>query len=88
MILARSAVYGRSAALAVCDEAWAVKPSEIEDGLIPTLIEPESSQLVLVSTSNRNATALMLNRRRACLELIDAAGEGDLLIEWSAARTR
>jgi hypothetical protein len=84
MILAKGAVYGRSAAMAAVDEGWAVRATEVEDGLIPTLVEPASSQLVIVSTANRNATSLVLNRRRAALELLDDPGAGDLLIEWSA----
>lgn len=84
MILAKGAVYGRSSSMAVVDEGWAVRATEVEDGLIPTLVEPASSQLLLVSTSNRAATSLMPNRRRASLELLDDPGAGDLLIEWSA----
>lgn len=84
MIKSRAGVYGHSSSFAAVDEAWGVKAAELEDGVLPTLTETVSSQLLVASTANRRATSLVLGRRRAALELLDAPGEGDLLIEWSA----
>jgi hypothetical protein len=84
LIKSRAAVYGHSSSLVVVDEAWAVKASEVEDAIVPTLVETTSSQLLITSTANRQATSLVLGRRRAALELLDDPGAGDLLLEWSA----
>jgi hypothetical protein len=84
LIKSRAGAYGHASSLVVVDEAWAVKASEVEDALVPTLVETTSSQLLLTSTSNRAATSLILGRRRAGLELLDDPGSGDLLLEWSA----
>jgi hypothetical protein len=65
------------------DEAWKVKASSVDEGLTPTMTEREQPQLWLVSTAHRKATKLMLERRSVALAELEA-GDGDLLIEWSA----
>ena len=61
----RRAVYGFACRLAAADEAWKVKPSSIEEGVEPTMVEREQPQLLLVSTAHRLSTSLMLGRRQA-----------------------
>lgn len=86
MIRAKDAVYGMSADLAGVDEAWKVLAATIEEGIVPTLVEREQAQLLLVSTAHRRATALMIGRRASALEEL-GTGAGDLLIEWSSPRS-
>jgi len=85
MLRAKEAVYGYSVSLGVVDEAWRVRASSIDEGLTPTMAEREQPQLLLVSTAHRKATALVLERRKVALDGLEA-GDGDLLIEWSAPR--
>jgi hypothetical protein len=88
MLRAKEAVYGFSVDLAVADEAWKVSAASVEEGLVPTMIERAQSQLILVTTSHRRMTSLVIDRRTACLEHLDApAGWSDLFIEWSAPRS-
>ena len=84
VIKSRGGSYGHSSSLALIDEAWGIKSSELEDAVVPTLAETAGSQLLIMSTANRAATSLVLGRRRAALELLDDPGAGDLLLEWSA----
>ena len=83
MVRAKEAVYGYSVSLAAADEAWKVRASSIDEGLTPTMVEREQPQLLLVSTAHRLATSLMLSRRLMALDTLEA-GDGELLIEWSA----
>ena len=83
LVKAKESVYGLTASMAVVDEAWAVPSTIIEEGLVPTMVELPASQLWLVSTAHRKATALMVNRRNTMLADLDATG-GDLWVEWSA----
>jgi hypothetical protein len=83
MLRAKEAVYGYGVSCAAADEAWKVRPSSIEEGLTPTMAERVQPQLFLVSTAHRLATSLMLGRRQVALEQLEA-GDGDLLVEWSA----
>ena len=85
MLRAKEAVYGYSVGLAAADEAWKVRASSIDEGLVPTMVEREQAQLGLVSTAHRLATSLMLTRRTVALDQLET-GAGDLLIEWSAPR--
>ena len=55
MLRAKGAVYGYGASLAGVDEAWKVPALAIEEGLYPTMIEREQSQLILLSTAHRRA---------------------------------
>lgn len=71
---------GYDACLALCDEAWDVPPSSIDDDLEPTMLERESPQLVLTSTAHRRATSLMRGR------ILDALASDDgetLLLVWA-----
>jgi hypothetical protein len=83
MLRAKESAYGLSVSVAAVDEAWKVKPETLNESLIPTMVEREQPQLWLISTAHRLATVLMLRRRRIALEELEA-GDGDLLIEWSA----
>jgi len=85
MVRAKEAVYGYSASMAVADEAWKVASSTIEEGLVPTMVERVQSQLVLVTTSHRRMTRLVLDRRQSCLGQLDVPSV-DLFCEWSAPR--
>jgi hypothetical protein len=84
IVRGKTSIYGYSASLAVVDEAWAVNPEVIEDGLEPTMAERSSSQIALVSTAHRFATGLMQARRSAAIEQLDNP-EDTLLLEWSAS---
>ncbi|WP_214055976.1 phage terminase family protein [Nocardioides aquaticus] len=71
---------GYDACLALCDEAWDVPPSSIDDDLEPTMLERQSPQLVLTSTAHRRATSLMRGR------ILDALATDDgetLLLVWA-----
>jgi phage terminase large subunit-like protein len=86
MIRSKDGVYGLTASMATVDEGWKVSASVIDDGLVPTMIEQPQSQLLLISTAHRRATALMIGRRAGALDRLadpDVDG-GTLLIEWSA----
>ena len=85
MLRSRGAVYGYSVSMAAVDEAWKVKPEIVDEGVSPTMVERVQPQLLLISTAHREASPLMLGRRKAALEQLET-GEGDLLVEWSAPR--
>lgn len=88
LLRAKEAVYGYAASLALVDEGWKVPAASVEEGLEPTQVEREQSQLGLISTAHRRATVLMLGRRETALrQLLDppAAG-GALILEWSARK--
>jgi hypothetical protein len=85
LLRAKTAVYGYSVSIGAVDEAWKVKPEIVDEGLAPTMVEREQPQLWLISTAHREATALMLARRKAAIDRLEA-GDGDLLIEWSTPR--
>lgn len=86
LVRAEDAVYGMSATTALADEAWDMQAETVDVEIEPTLVEHEQPQLLLVSTAHRKATSLMLGRRAVALRALDAPGDGDLLIEWSAPR--
>lgn len=83
---AEDAAYGLSATTALADEAWDIQAATVDEGIEPTLVEHEQPQLLLTSTAHRRATSLMPSRRAAAVAALDAAEDGDLLIEWSAQR--
>jgi hypothetical protein len=85
MLRAKEAVYGYAVSMGAADEAWKVRASSIEEGLLPTFAERNQPQLLLISTAHRMATSLMLGRRQAALGDLET-GAGDLLLEWSAPR--
>jgi hypothetical protein len=83
LLRAKDAVYGLTVTFATVDEAWKVPASVVDDGIEPTTVEAPDSQILLVSTAHRRATALMVGRRaRALAHLGD--GRGPLILEWSA----
>jgi hypothetical protein len=86
LLRAKTAVYGYSVSVGAVDEAWKVRPEIVDEGLAPTMVERQQPQLWLISTAHREATALMLARRRAALERLES-GDGDLLIEWSTPKS-
>ena len=84
LVRAKDNTFGLSATQALVDEAWAVASELIEEGLVPTMVELESPQLLLVSTAHRKATGLMVNRRNTVIGDV-ASTAGVLWIEWSAS---
>jgi hypothetical protein len=83
MLRAKEAAYGHSVSVVAVDEAWKVKPATVAESMTPTMVERVQPQLWLISTAHRQATSLMRSRRHLALEQLEA-GDGDLLIEWSA----
>lgn len=83
LIKAIGAPYGFTASMAIVDEAWAIKPEDVEEGIVPTLVEVASGQLLLVSTAHRKARGTMINRRNRVVADPTAAGRL-LWLEWSA----
>ena len=63
MVRSKDGVYGLTASMATVDEAWKVSAAVVDDGMVPTMVEQPQSQLLLVSTAHRRATALMIGRR-------------------------
>jgi hypothetical protein len=87
MVRSREGVYGNACHVASVDEAWKVPAAVVEDGILPTMVERDQSQLLLVSTAHRRATALMVGRRATALEQLGAPDDDSaLLVEWSAPR--
>jgi phage terminase large subunit-like protein len=71
--------------MAVCDEAWAINPDTVDDGMAPALAEPESAQLWIVSTAHVAATRLVpVNRAALLVEVGTDNPRAGLLLEWSA----
>lgn len=85
LVRARGSVYGYGVSCGIVDEAWAVEPIVVEDGLEPTMAERVSPQLVLTSTAHSRATALFPGHRAAALAELDEPST-TLLVEWSAHR--
>src|SRR5262245_29011328 len=83
MLKAKDAPYGLAVSVAAVAAAWNVRATQLEEGVVPTMVERNQRQLLLVSTAHRLSTSLMLERRRVALEELET-GDGDLLIEWSA----
>jgi hypothetical protein len=83
MLRAKEAAYGHSVSLAAVDEAWKVTAATVDESLVPTMVEREQPQLLLISTAHRRSEALMLQRRKAALSELET-GAGDLLVEWSS----
>jgi hypothetical protein len=83
LLRAKLAVYGLTVTFATVDEAWAVAAHIVDDGLEPTTVEAPDSQILLLSTAHRRATALMVGRRARALQHL-GDGKGPLIVEWSA----
>lgn len=80
-VRAQDATYGWDTTLGLVDEAWDVKPSTIDDGLEPSLLERSSPQLHMTSTAHRRARSTMRSR------IIDALTRDDgetLILIWAA----
>jgi hypothetical protein len=86
LLRAKLAVYGLTVTFATVDEAWAVAAHVVDDGLEPTTVEAPDSQILLLSTAHRRATALMVGRRARALQHL-GDGKGPLIVEWSAPPT-
>lgn len=85
LVRAQESVYGYSVSNALVDEAWALRPGVVDEGLEPTMAERSSPQLVLASTAHRSATGLVPTRRQGALDNL-AEPDATLLLEWSAPR--
>ena len=79
MVFAADAIYGESGGQALVDEAWAIEPAAVEDGIEPTMAERRWPQLGIISTAHPRATALVVDRRQQAIEEPGSR----LLIEWS-----
>jgi hypothetical protein len=84
---AEEAGYGLSATTSLVDEAWDITASTVDEGIVPTLVSHEQSQLLLTSTAHRKATSLMLGYRALAIDALDSPTDGVLFVEWSAPRT-
>jgi hypothetical protein len=84
LIHSTKSMYGWSTSLAAADEAWAVSPGVIEEGLEPTMVERQQAQLLLVSTAHRLATTLMPARRSVAIDELETP-DRTLMLEWSAS---
>jgi hypothetical protein len=84
LVRSQEGVYGYPAGLALVDEAWNVKPSTVDDGLEPALMERTKPQLWMTSTANRRATSLMRRRMSTAMaEIADgSAASADTLLLW------
>lgn len=78
---AMHSVYGYDVGLGMVDEAWAVEPAAVDEGMEPATMERPSPQVHLTSTAHRKATSLM--RRRIGDALSTDDGE-TLLLLWAA----
>lgn len=81
LVRAQDAVYGYDLHLGMVDEAWAVKPDTVAEGLEPAMLERSSPQLVLTSTAHRRATSLMRTYLATAMSGDDPAM---LLLLWGA----
>lgn len=84
LVRAKENAFGLTVNQALVDEAWKVEAELIEEGVVPTMVELVSPQLLLVSTAHRKATGLMVNRRNTAIGDI-ASTDGTLWLEWSAS---
>jgi hypothetical protein len=83
--IAFNAAYSMTSSLAIVDEAWDVPAAAVNEGIEPTLAEPASGQLLLVSTAHRRATALIPHRRVTLLQTLREPSTS-MICEWSAPR--
>jgi len=82
-VKALQATYGSSLVAAFVDEAWAIPQAPVSEGIVPTLLRAESSQLFLTSTAHRLCTPLLLDRRQAAIASLQHPTD-TLVLEWSA----
>lgn len=86
LIRSQNSAYGKSAALAVVDEAWDVATKSVDMGLEPTIVARAQSQLLLVSTAHSQPEAMMLGRRASAIQQMLNPTDGEMILEWSAPR--
>lgn len=84
MLRSTRSVYGLSSHMTTVDESWAVGAAIIDDGVVPLSVSLANSQVVLLSTAHRKATALMIGRRTTALDQLGDPLDGPLIVEWSA----
>lgn len=82
LVRAQDACYGWDTTLALVDEGWDVRPDTVSEGLEPSLLERQSPQLHLTSTSHRRARSTM---RTALLNALADDDPKVLLLWWGAA---
>jgi hypothetical protein len=82
IVRSQEGVYGYPAGLGLVDEGWAVKPSTVDDGLEPALMERGKPQLWISSTAHRRATSMMRRRMAAAMDEIRAGEVSDVLLMW------
>jgi hypothetical protein len=75
--------YGHGVGLAIVDEGWSIKPQTVDLALGPTQMERSSPQMLMTSTSNEEATPLMIARRGGALVELDDDDALTMWIEWS-----
>lgn len=85
IVRGKGSVYGYSGTSAMVDEAWGVQTEVVDDGILPTMLERQSPQLLLTSTGHRKATMLFPARRLQALAQLREPRR-TLLLEWSARR--
>ena len=81
LVRSTDGVYGWSPGLAMVDESWDVEPRVVDDGLEPALLDRESPQLHLTSTSHRLATSLM---PKALASAVRGDEPNTLVLLWGA----
>jgi hypothetical protein len=87
LVRSQQSVYGYSASMTMVDEAWAIDPEHITEGVEPTMVEREQPMMLLVSTAHREATPLMPDLRNSARMALDMPEDDILLIEWSVSPT-
>ena len=79
-LIATTGAWGASAHCVLGDEAWDVDPELIDSGVMPTIVERINPQVMLFSTANDAATALIPGRRLKAMR----DPESVFIAEWSA----
>jgi len=76
---------GLSVSHGLVDEAWNVSREAVEQGLVPTMLQRASPQLMIVSTAGDSGSDLLETYRAAALRQLDDPETAEiLLLEWSA----
>ncbi|WP_202875524.1 HNH endonuclease [Kribbella speibonae] len=79
LVRAQDATYGWDTTLGLVDEGWDVKPDTVSEGLEPSLLDRQSPQLVMTSTSHRRARSTM---RTALATALTGEDPRTLLLWW------
>jgi hypothetical protein len=84
-IAASDAVHGRSVDLFLVDEVWDVKPTVLDDGILPTTMARPDPLVLMASTAGDEGSVAMRAWRDRGLAAIDTGRRsGHLFLEWSA----